>query len=1113
MKNSWDVHNSVLSVVMSWTVSGLITQIIKIAVGRPRPDFIDRCQPIPGSHDAHPYGLSNVTICTQTNAFILADGHKSFPSGHSSLSFAGLGLLSFYLAGKLHLFSVRGHQSRAWLAFAPLLGGAMVAVSRTMDNRHHWTDVTVGSILGLTVAYVTYRGYYPPLSHARSHLPYAPREVEEDHPLNTIRTSAHGYEPVNRNGEAEQVVRRPSGEYGDDDYTVARNAGPRPAFKEDRTTFLPKGLLDQIDGGQDVLNAQRGDGPKGRKAERKFERDQKKSTRGPSQSRSSGSTLSTTSASASAPTPTKRSSLGSEDPSSAAPSSTRKKLPSSTPLSKLLSGSSSSSKKTSGSKKRKISTAEKNEDDEIAWLEYHLGRGRKGPGEKDKKKKKKLGEEDGGEGDDGLDELLDDLDRLEEEELGLASSDEEDMEGTENEEMDEEDMSDDEAPELVSYAEDTSEWKGIAPVQDDASSEVDETSSFDEDEDEDEMDEPTSGSKQVHFRLPSSSPPPAPDTAAVSTIAAPGGKYIPPALRARMLAESAAQGDSEENAQRREDKLKLTKAGKGLLNRLGENNIEGILGEIEGLYRKHPRNDVTSTLTTLILETISSHANLLGSFVVLYAALVAGLYKIMGVDFGANLVQTLVIQLINHLSNSISTPSAENDDGSPAGKEGLNLITLLAELYNFQVVSSVLMYDLVRRFLDSGLDREQGVEGLLKIVRNAGPQLRQDDPTALKDIIMIVQQKVAGINPDDLNSRTKYMLETLTNLKNNRVKAAPGGEASAEATQRMKKFLNGLAKKKPVLAHEPLRVSLSDLLSADTKGKWWLVGAGWGGNPLVDRQETKKQAVVQESAMEEDELLQLARKQGMNTDIRRRVFVTIMGSSDFMDAHDQLLQLGLTDIQQREIVRVLLHCSGNEKIYNPFYTLVLSHLLSLHTHKFTFQYSLWDFLREMGEGDVGGAAIVQAHKGTKTGKKKVPVRQIRNWAKVYGWCIAKEGATLALFKPVNFTALRPQTELFFLHLITALILSTQTTSPVLLLPGSLSEPVASPLEQHIMKVANLPSLCEGLLYFLTTSMAGEDWLDTVGVEGKKERKVVRWGVEVWKERLSMEIEGRGGDEE
>lgn len=40
------------------------------------------------------------------------------------------------------------------------------------------------------------------------------------------------------------------------------------------------------------------------------------------------------------------------------------------------------------------------------------------------------------------------------------------------------------------------------------------------------------------------------------------------------------------------------------------------------------------------------------------------------------------------------------------------------------------------------------------------------------------------------------MLETLTNLKNNRIKAAQGGEATAEATVRMKKFLSGLEKKR-----------------------------------------------------------------------------------------------------------------------------------------------------------------------------------------------------------------------------------------------------------------------------------------------------------------------------
>lgn len=141
------------------------------------------------------------------------------------------------------------------------------------------------------------------------------------------------------------------------------------------------------------------------------------------------------------------------------------------------------------------------------------------------------------------------------------------------------------------------------------------------------------------------------------------------------------------------------------------------------------------------------------------------------------------------------------------------------------------------------------------------------------------------------------MIETLTNLKNNKLKRNLTQNQGGEAVERMKKFLSGLAKKRHgvftqlayykllsriiVLAHEPLRVSLNDLRSAETRGKWWLVGAAWGGDPLEDRQDlsnTKSEATDTTGEITDSRLLKLARRQGMNTDIRRSIFVVLMSS-------------------------------------------------------------------------------------------------------------------------------------------------------------------------------------------------------------------------------------------
>ncbi|KAJ3906430.1 phosphatidic acid phosphatase type 2/haloperoxidase [Lentinula edodes] len=214
VRSWWDFHNSTLGLVLGLVLTGSITQFTKITVGRPRPDIIDRCQPITGSVDPI-FGLSSAAICTQTDSYIMRDGFRSFPSGHSSMSFAGLGFLAFYLAGKLHLFDRKGHVGKAWISLTLFAGAALVAISRTMDYRHHWQDVVVGSLLGTVMAYFSYRQYFPSLAADMCHLPHAPRitrETEHGLPVHFSRhpSAASRYSALGGNPQP------PPGHYTDD---------------------------------------------------------------------------------------------------------------------------------------------------------------------------------------------------------------------------------------------------------------------------------------------------------------------------------------------------------------------------------------------------------------------------------------------------------------------------------------------------------------------------------------------------------------------------------------------------------------------------------------------------------------------------------------------------------------------------------------------------------------------------------------------------------------------------------------------------------------------------------------------------------------------------------
>lgn len=66
--------------------------------------------------------MNSEMVCTG-DYWKVQDARKSFPSGHSSFAFATLGFLSFYLMGKLKIFSEegRGRSFRLLFCFSPML--------------------------------------------------------------------------------------------------------------------------------------------------------------------------------------------------------------------------------------------------------------------------------------------------------------------------------------------------------------------------------------------------------------------------------------------------------------------------------------------------------------------------------------------------------------------------------------------------------------------------------------------------------------------------------------------------------------------------------------------------------------------------------------------------------------------------------------------------------------------------------------------------------------------------------------------------------------------------------------------------------------------------------
>ena len=421
---------------------------------------------------------------------------------------------------------------------------------------------------------------------------------------------------------------------------------------------------------------------------------------------------------------------------------------------------------------------------------------------------------------------------------------------------------------------------------------------------------------------------------------------------------------------------KLNKQLQSLVNKLSASNLVPISHDFEALLRTNKRKLVVELLTEIILSSlVRPGGNLLDSFAICFAGFSFIAYHIIGIEFGAHLIERLV-ETIDSLYQHASETEAE--------RSLVNCISFCSFLYDLQVISHRMICDLLQQ--SANCLHEIDVEIILKLFRSCGANIRQDDINFLPLLLVQVHQKASTLSSEQKSSRFRFMLETLDELKDNKRKLVAALPAELEV---IKKNLRALLTQKSLTKRDPLRISLEDIRNIEAKGKWWLVGSSW--HPEDNKM--PKLGDASQKSKESDTIDGLARSLRMNTELRRSIFSVIMTSDDHTDAFDRLIALKLTGKEERDIPLVLLHCCGQEKMYNPFYAFLAGHLIN-HKRMFliTFQYALWDALKQLQE---------------------FSLRKFSNLAYLYGHLLGTGSVPLATLRKANFIRMSEEEQAFW----------------------------------------------------------------------------------------------------
>ena len=235
------------------------------------------------------------------------------------------------------------------------------------------------------------------------------------------------------------------------------------------------------------------------------------------------------------------------------------------------------------------------------------------------------------------------------------------------------------------------------------------------------------------------------------TVSGGASKYVPPAMRGQTNA--------------------LERSVRGYLNRLSASNLYSISQEFIKIYRNNPRKEVSKFLTASIFGQVVMPTPTPSLLIEDYSCLVAILHHSVSEDISHFIIEEIILkyfELEKKLSTNQNIDSTNIDEVIP--KDLQNLLSLVCCVTRLRIFQTKLLFEILDRLAEN-FDI-LSVELIQSVLCQSGFILRKEDPSQLKNIISKIQKqaKLKGNELEQIGgSRVKFMIETLSNIKNNNI--------------------------------------------------------------------------------------------------------------------------------------------------------------------------------------------------------------------------------------------------------------------------------------------------------------------------------------------------------